>query len=114
MSEILTVALPDSLVERIVDRATEEVLARLDVADAKSSSPYLTVAEAADYLRCKSRQRVYDLLSAARLTRYKDGSRVLVSRAEIDAYLAGSRPPCVAPSLPHADQTRMNRRLYIV
>jgi excisionase family DNA binding protein len=49
-------------------------------------SPYLSVAEAADYIRAKP-QRIYDLLSAGRLERYKDGSRVLVSRAELDAYL---------------------------
>jgi excisionase family DNA binding protein len=48
---------------------------------------YLTVAEAAERLRAQ-RQRVYDLLSAGRLRRYKDGARVLVKRAELDAYLA--------------------------
>jgi excisionase family DNA binding protein len=51
-------------------------------------SPYLTVREAADYLRARP-QRVYDLLSDGRLTRVKDGSRVLVARAELDAHLAG-------------------------
>ena len=52
-------------------------------------SPYLTVPEAATLLCCK-RQRVDDLLSQRRLSRYKDGSRTLVSRTEIDQYL--SRP----------------------
>jgi excisionase family DNA binding protein len=52
-----------------------------------NTSPYLTVHEAAQYLRCRP-QRVYDLLSARALTRHKDGSRVLVRRAEIDRYLA--------------------------
>jgi excisionase family DNA binding protein len=46
----------------------------------------MTVVEAADYLRC-SRQRVDDLLSQRRLTRHKDGSRTLVSRAEIERHL---------------------------
>ena len=49
-------------------------------------SPFLTVAEAAEYIRA-SRQRVYDLLSSRRLSRRKDGARVLISRAELDAYL---------------------------
>lgn len=49
-------------------------------------SPYLTVAEAAVYLRA-SRQRVYDLLSSRRLPRHKDGTRVLIRRTDLDAYL---------------------------
>jgi len=53
------------------------------------TSPFMTIKEAAEYLRC-SRQRVDDLLSARRLTRHKDGSRTLVSRAEIEQYLT----PC--------------------
>ena len=50
----------------------------------------LTVPEAAKRLRAKP-QRVYDLLSDGRLTRHKDGSRVLVDRRELDAYLGNSR-----------------------
>jgi excisionase family DNA binding protein len=51
-----------------------------------SHSPYMTIVEAAEYLRSK-RQRVDDLLSAERLTRIKDGSRTLVARAELEQYL---------------------------
>jgi excisionase family DNA binding protein len=54
-------------------------------------SPFMTVPEAAEYLRC-SRQRVDDLLSQRRLRRYKDGARTLVSRDEVAAYLADGRP----------------------
>jgi excisionase family DNA binding protein len=53
-----------------------------------STSPYLTVPEAAAYLRCK-RQRVDDLLSQRVLTRIKEGGRTLVARAEIEAHLRG-------------------------
>lgn len=49
-------------------------------------SPYLSIVEAAAYLRT-SRQRVDDLLSARKLTRCKDGARTLIERAELDAYL---------------------------
>jgi excisionase family DNA binding protein len=49
-------------------------------------SPFLTVAEAAVYLRA-SRQRVYDLLSSRRLPRHRDGARVLVRRADLEAYV---------------------------
>jgi excisionase family DNA binding protein len=52
---------------------------------------YLTVAEAAERLRAKP-QRVYDLLSAGRIRRYKDGARVLVKRTELEAYLAKGGP----------------------
>src|SRR5207253_9629705 len=38
--------------------------------------------EAAEYLR-SSRQRVYDLLSQRRLTRFKEARRTLVSREEL-------------------------------
>jgi excisionase family DNA binding protein len=53
-------------------------------------SPYLTVAQAASYLQA-SRQRVYDLLCARRLPKYKDGSRVLIRRDDLDAHLARTR-----------------------
>jgi excisionase family DNA binding protein len=49
-------------------------------------SPYLTVPEAADYLRC-SRERVHALLTQRRLTRHKDGGRTLVLRSELEAYV---------------------------
>jgi excisionase family DNA binding protein len=55
----------------------------------KPASPYMTILEAAAYLRC-SRQRVDDLLSQRRLTRFKDGARTLVSRDEIEAHVGGS------------------------
>jgi len=49
-------------------------------------SPYMTIVETAEYLRC-SRQRVDDLLSARRLERVKDGARTLIRRSDLDAYL---------------------------
>jgi excisionase family DNA binding protein len=85
----LTLALPDELVEAIADRAAKIVLERLDAhASTPEVSPYLTIPEAADYLRC-SRQRVDDLLSSGRLTRVKEGRRTLVARGEIETYLNG-------------------------
>jgi excisionase family DNA binding protein len=53
-------------------------------------SPYLTTAEAAEYLRAKP-QRVHDLLSAGRLTRFKEGGRTLVLRAELEALVKAER-----------------------
>jgi excisionase family DNA binding protein len=40
---------------------------------------HLSVGEAAEYLAC-DKQRIYDLLSSHRLTKLKDGSRVLLLR----------------------------------
>ena len=75
---------PDQ-VEVLARRVADIVTARTP---APASSKYLTVQEAADLLR-SSRQRVYDLVSAAVLTRHKDGTRLLLRRAEVEAYLTG-------------------------
>jgi excisionase family DNA binding protein len=81
---MLSIALPKAALEHIAEHAAQIVLTRLD--RVPPGSPYLTASEAAQYLRC-SRQRLYDLLSAGRLARYKDGRRVLVLRDELDAHL---------------------------
>lgn len=49
-------------------------------------SPYLTVAEAAEYLRC-SRERIHALLTQRRLSRHKDGGRTLILRSELESYV---------------------------
>jgi excisionase family DNA binding protein len=79
----LALPIPDEWLEAIAERVLELVAERTPEAN---GSPYLSVAEAAELLRA-DRQRVYDLLSSGRLTRHKDGTRVLVSRAELDAHL---------------------------
>lgn len=86
--EPVTFTLPDAVVE-IAQRAAEIVLAQLAERE-QPVSPYLTVEEAAAYLRC-SRQRVDDLLSQRRLTRVKEGARTLIRRNEIDDWLRGER-----------------------
>ena len=103
---VLQIVIPPSLVEAIVEAVIPVVLERLnDVDAADGRSDYLTVAEAAAFLRAKP-QRVYDLLSSNRLRRFKDGARVLVSRSELEAYLAGE---VVAPALPPGSRSRMGR-----
>ena len=87
--------LPADVVDAIVEQVAERVLTVLAAQErsggsSQLASPYLTVTEAAVFLRCK-RQRIYDLLSARTLTRIKDGSRTLVSRAEIERHLERSR-----------------------
>jgi excisionase family DNA binding protein len=74
--------------EELIDRRVEEVVERRlgEREENGRRSPYLTIPEAAELLRC-SRQRVDDLLSQRRLRRYKDGARTLVSRDELNAHL---------------------------
>lgn len=95
--------------EQLVADVAERVLARLgNFADSRTpetaASPYMTVPEAAEYLRSR-RHRVDDLLSQRRLTRFKDGTRTLVSRAELEAYVA-AQSSGVAPTLPRRSQAR--------
>jgi excisionase family DNA binding protein len=93
------VRLSEEELELVARRAAELVREELAVAASLPASPFLDVAEAAVYIRAKP-QRIYDLLSQGRLTRRKDGSRVLVERVELDAYLAGERVGCVALASP--------------
>ena len=55
-----------------------------------TTARYLTVAEAAEHLRCRPK-RVYDLTSQRRLPFVKDGSRTLLRRSDLDAYLEAGR-----------------------
>jgi hypothetical protein len=58
------IAIPVEVIEAIAARAAELVIEQLERESTSSPvSPYLSVAEAAEYARC-SRQRVYDLLSS--------------------------------------------------
>jgi excisionase family DNA binding protein len=74
---------PDQLAQ--LASSVSDLLAIQDAGPA-TASPYLTVAEAANYLRC-SRERVHALLTQRRLTRHKDGGRTLVLRSELEAYV---------------------------
>ena len=73
-------AMEADVIDEIAHRVAEIVLAKIGTAT--TASPYMTVGEAAEYLRC-SRQRVYDLASSGRLPRYKDGGRTLHLRTEV-------------------------------
>ncbi len=81
-----SVAFPNELVEAIAERAAELLAER----ERPGTAELLTVDEAAVLLRCK-RQRIYDLVSQRRLPCLKDGSRVLLRRADLLAYLDWTR-----------------------
>lgn len=100
MTERLTFELPASVLEKLVERAALIVLERLAAA-APPASRFVTVFEAAELLRCR-RQRVDDLLSQRRLSRFKEGGRTLVSRAEVEALVLEESARRVASALPRA------------
>jgi excisionase family DNA binding protein len=98
------VRIPPAAVEEVARRAAELVLEQLH--PGPPASEFVTVEEAAELLRARP-QRVYDLLSQGRLTRFKDGSRVLVARAELLAHLAGEAVGPVAHRLPTGARGRV-------
>lgn len=77
----LGLQLPDEVVEAIARRAAELVLEQLDEL-AASRSDWLSIEEAAAFLRCQPK-RIYDLRTSGRLTRHVEGGRALVARAEL-------------------------------
>ncbi|MFN8110075.1 MAG: helix-turn-helix domain-containing protein [Thermoleophilia bacterium] len=81
----VTVQLTSVQLEVIAERAAQLLTARQPAPTAES--PFMTIVETAAYLRAR-RQRVDDLLSQGVLTRVKDGSRTLIRRTEVEAYLA--------------------------
>lgn len=80
--EQLVAVLADSLAPRLADELAPRIAEELK----RRASSFATVDDGTAYLRCE-RQRIYDLLSAGRLTRYKDGSRVLLSRLQLKAHV---------------------------
>jgi excisionase family DNA binding protein len=77
--------LPAELVERIAERAAELVLARL--AERREAPAWLSVAEAADYLRL-SRRQLERLLARGLLPSTTVGRRRLVRRDDLDGLAA--------------------------
>ena len=80
----LSVVVPTELLDLIAKRAAE-----LIERPAAEADPWLTVEQAAGYLACKPK-RIYDLCSQRRVPFAKDGSRTLLRRTDLDAYLEGS------------------------
>jgi excisionase family DNA binding protein len=73
----------EAVAQRVLELMASQMVPNTDRPD------YLSVGEAADMLRAKP-QRIYDLVSAGRLTRHKDGRRLLVRRDELEEWLARS------------------------
>lgn len=80
----LRIELPDEVVEAIARRAAEIALGALG----KTASPWMTRAEAANYLRLPLSRLEKD----RRVPCHRDGGRILYHRGELDAhFLANGR-----------------------
>lgn len=83
-----SITLPPEFVEAVALKVAEILSAR------EAPEPWIGVDAAARHLSC-GRSRIYALVSANRIPHRKDGSRVLLRRSELDAWLAdggGIRP----------------------
>jgi excisionase family DNA binding protein len=75
-----------------LDELAERLRPRLEMG--VPADGWLTVAEAAEHLRCPT-SRLYSLVSAKRIPHEKDGSRLLFRRSALDEWLragGGKRP----------------------
>jgi excisionase family DNA binding protein len=84
--EQVVALIPAAAIEAIATRAAELVLERQAAGEDERRSKYLTVEEAAELYRCKP-QRIYELVSARRLTSVKEGGRTLLLRSELEERL---------------------------
>lgn len=76
----LSLEIPPELVEEVATRAAELVEQRSD------RCPWLTTKQAAEHLACPP-SRIYDLVGLGKLPVYKDGSRSVYRREDLDACL---------------------------
>lgn len=83
MSDGLTFTLPPGIIEAIIEQVTERVTER--VAEANDRSPWLTAAEAADYLHVPIKT-IYNWTSAGCIPHRKIGGRLLFHVGELDAF----------------------------
>lgn len=87
MNAPLTISLPPDLIEQVAQRAASIVAASVT----SDTGGYLDHDAAAAYIAAKPR-RLYDLVSARQIPVYKDGSRNLYRRCDLDAYVEGRLP----------------------
>ena len=85
----MRIEFPESLLERLA----ELVAARINAPTANGRSPWLTAAQAADYLSC-SVSRIRTLTLTGDLPHHRDGSRPLYHRDELDAYVRAGGASC--------------------
>jgi excisionase family DNA binding protein len=74
--------IPDGLLDALAERVADHLADRVVPAPAA----YLTVEEAAEYLR-RPRSRIYDLVAAKRLRHRRDGRTLLFRHEDLDGCL---------------------------
>ena len=82
---LLSLAGPDELLEAVAARAAELVLERLEAVARSGPSPWLSLGEAAEYLRVSER-KLQRLVAKGRVRSTTVGRRRLFHRDELDAY----------------------------
>lgn len=78
--------------DAILGRLADMVAARITIPE-QVASPWLTAAQAADYLGC-SVSRIRALTLTGELPHHRDGRRPLYHRDELDAYVRAGGASC--------------------
>lgn len=85
MSNEFALTFPPEMIEAIAAQVAE----RIFEAQEPKAEPYLTRAQAAEYLACAPK-RISELTEREAIRFYADGSRKLYRRSDLDEYLSGS------------------------
>jgi excisionase family DNA binding protein len=84
----VSIDLPDALLEEIVSRLWKRVLSETAGSPSEADGWIRGATKAAGYLDCPP-SRIYALVSQGMLPHRKDGSALVFSRAELDAFING-------------------------
>ena len=79
-----SITLSDHQVGEIAQRVAEIIAAEKSVPNLVPTSRWLSPPEAASLLRCDTK-RVYTMVSDGRLTRHREGRRLLLDRSEVES-----------------------------
>src|SRR5947208_451809 len=83
----VSLTVPSALVNALASAVTDALVER-GVVYGDPSTPWLNVAQAAEYMAAKP-QRIYDLVHAGLIEPGRDGRRLVFHRDDLDAYLRG-------------------------
>jgi len=92
LAAVLLAEMDDETLVILADRLMPILATR--IGHAEDAFPWLDVEHAAEHIACP-RSRIYALVSARRIPHYKDGSRLLFRREELDDWVrtGGGRRP---------------------
>ena len=87
------------LVERLVDERLDLRLEEFAAGASANGSPWLSISEAAEYMRVSER-KVQRVISSGRLRSTTLGRRRLLHRDDLDAFMSATTGEVVAPTTP--------------